>query len=116
MANEVKFLKTFRARLMLLLTACLLLTIAVVLVLDYLAQRAINKEIERQKQQVTDVFNEGFGDLAQAFFMGTESLRSSRLLYQIYTPEQIPKTIEVILVADKDGKVIDSSLPDLIDE
>ena len=115
MPNDVKFLKTFRARLMMLLTGCLLLTILLVFLLDYLAQRRINNEIEHQKQQVTAVFNEGFGDLAQAIAMGTASLTSTQLLYQVYSRDEIPKTIEVILVADKDGNLIDSSLAFLLE-
>lgn len=116
MANEVTFLKTFRARLMMLLTACLLLTLVVVLVLDYLAQRRINQRIEDHKQQVTALFNEGFGDLAQAVAIGQQSLQSEKLLYQVYTRDEIPKTIEVILITDKDGRVKDSSLAELIDD
>lgn len=115
MPNEVTFLKTFRARLMMLLTACLLLTILVVLLLDYLAQRRINEEIEHQKQQVTDIFNTGIADLTQAITMGTASLQSSNLMYQLYSPEDIPKTIEVILVARNDGRLIDSSIAALLD-
>ena len=62
MANKVRFLLTFRARLMMLLASCLLLTIIIVLALDYWAQQSINAEIEKQQKDVTEVINGGFGD------------------------------------------------------
>ncbi|MBI3650534.1 MAG: HAMP domain-containing protein [Acidobacteria bacterium] len=115
MANKIKLLMTFRARLMLLLTACLLLTIVIVFALDYWAQQRINKEIVKQNEKVTEVMNGGFLDLMQAVSIATKSLGSEDLLYNVLSPEDMPKTIEAIIVANKEGKVIDSSIKELID-
>ena len=116
MSKDVKFLKTFRARLMLLLTACLLLTIAVVLILDYLAQRSINEAIIDHNQRVAESVNDGYGDLMYAVSLATYSLDKDQFLYQLISPDEIPQAVECIIIADKDGRVKDSSLPIIIQE
>jgi signal transduction histidine kinase len=116
MTDKVKILLTFRARLMMLLTACLLLTIIIVFALDYWAQRRLNEEINKQKNRVTEVLNNGFGDLMEAVSIATISLGSEDLIYNVIEPEDMPKTVEGIIVADKDGWVIDSSVKELIDD
>jgi signal transduction histidine kinase len=114
MTDKIKVLMTFRARLMLLLAACLLLTIVIVFALDYWAQQRLNEEIVKQKEQVTDVINEGFGDLMKAVSIVTRSLGSEKFLYEAISPEDMPKTVEAIIVADKDGNVTDGTLEELV--
>lgn len=114
MANKVRFLLTFRARLMMLLASCLLLTIIIVLALDYWAQQSINAEIEKQQKDVTEVINGGFGDLMKAVSLATESLGSENFLYDTISPDQMPKTVEAIIIADRDGIVTDGSVKDLV--
>jgi signal transduction histidine kinase len=115
MANQVKILMTFRARLMLLLTACLLLTIGVVFALEYWAQKNINAAIEDHNERVTEAINAGSGDLIEAVSIATKSLSSEDLIYNVVAPEEMPKTIEAIIVANREGKVIDSSIKELLD-
>ncbi len=98
---------------MLLLTACLLLTIAIVFALDYWAQQRLNEEIDKHKVKVAEVFNSGFADLMQAVSIATRSLGSEDLIYNVVSQEDMPKTVEAIIVADKEGNVIDSSLKEL---
>ncbi len=114
MSDNVKFLLTFRARLLLLLASCLLLTIIIVLALDYWAQQRINAEIEKQKEIVTDVINGGFGDLMKAVSLATESLGSNNFLYVTISPDEMPKTVEAIIIADRFGNVTDGSVKDLV--
>jgi len=114
MSNKVRFLLTFRARLMLLLASCLLLTIIIVLALDYWAQQRINAEIEKQKEVVTEVINGGFGDLMKAVSLATESLGSENFLYETISPNQMPKTVEAIIIADSNGNITDGSVKDLV--
>ncbi|MEW6127738.1 MAG: ATP-binding protein [Acidobacteriota bacterium] len=116
MPEAVQFLKTFRARLVLLLAACLALTIGVVLALDYWAQRRINEEIEKQRQSVEGVINNGFGDLMQAVSIATASLGSDKYLYETISPDEMPKTVEAIIVANSSGKITDSSVEKFIDD
>lgn len=99
---------------MLLLTACLLLTIVIVFALDYWAQQRLNAEIEKQNEKVTEIIGSGFGDLMQAVSIATSSLGSTDFLYEVISPEEMPKTVECIIVADREGKVTDSSLKELV--
>jgi signal transduction histidine kinase len=113
MADKIKILMTFRARLMLLLTACLLLTIVIVFALDYWAQQGLNEEIKVQNEQVKEVIDDGFGDLMQAVSIATRALDSKELMYNVVAQEDMPKTVEAIIIADIEGTVIDSSLQEL---
>jgi nitrogen fixation/metabolism regulation signal transduction histidine kinase len=115
MTEKVKFFMSFRVRLMLLLTAFLLLTMVLVLGLDKWAQRRAAEEVSRQSEQVKDAVNEGFRDFEKAIAMAIENLNSERFLYrQIQEGEiELPKTVEHIIVADEHGAVSDTTLEDL---
>ncbi len=116
MPENIQFLKTFRARLVMLLAACLLLTIGVILALDYWAQRKINEEIEQQRDRVENIINDGYGDFIQAVSMATSSLGSTKFLYETVTSANMPKTVECIIIADKNGMVVDSTLEKFVKE
>ena len=54
MSDKVKFLMSFRARLMLLLTSFLLLTSILVLALDNWARKRVERVIVTQTEQITE--------------------------------------------------------------
>ena len=114
MSGKVKFLMSFRARLMLLLTSFLLLTIVLVLALDNWARKRADQEVLQQSQQVKDAVNSGFGDFFEATGMAIHNLSSERFLYErIQAGEMdLPPTVEHIIVADSNGEVKDTTLPD----
>jgi signal transduction histidine kinase len=114
MPDRVKFLMSFRGRLMLLLTGFLVLTIALVLLLDRWAQRHATAELVRQSQQVKTAFNTSFGDFAQAVSLSLQSLASESYLYEVIGHIEMPSTLKAIVVADENGLVKDSTLRELI--
>jgi signal transduction histidine kinase len=116
MSDKVKFLMTFRARLMMLLTSFLLLTIVLVIALDNWARRRAEDVIAAQNRQVTQAVNSGYGDLAEAVSLAQQSLVSDNYLYQVLRPEDMPQTVESITVAERDGKVSDSTVRDVVDQ
>jgi signal transduction histidine kinase len=115
MSEKVKFFMSFRARLMLLLSSFLVLTIVLVLALDRWAQKRAAEEVGQQSEQVKAAVNKGFSDFAQAIGMAIKNLNSSRYLYkQIQDNEvDLPDTVEHIIVADEFGKVSDTTIEDL---
>ncbi|MFY9608882.1 MAG: ATP-binding protein [Blastocatellia bacterium] len=115
MSDRVRFFMSFRARLMLLLTSFLLLTIILVLTLDNWSRKQAAEEVTVQSEQVKDAVNSGFSDFALAIGLAIHNLASDRYLYkQIEAGEvKLPGTVEDIIVADKDGKVSDTTLPEL---
>jgi len=100
---------------MVLLTSFLLLTIAVVLALDNSTRKRANEEVQVQSEEVKDAVKEGFSDFAKAIGLAIENLSSERYLYkQIEAGEvKLPDTVEHIIVADKNGKVSDTTLREL---
>ena len=80
MSDKVKFLMTFRARLMLLLTSFLLLTIALVLALDNWARKRAEEVISEQNKQVTESVNSGYDDFLEAMSLAQQALRRGRRL------------------------------------
>ncbi len=106
---------SFRARLMLLLSSFLLLTIVLVLALDKWAQERASQEVAQQSEQVKDAVNDGFSDFAKAMYMAIKNLNSERYLYkQIQEGEiKLPHTVEHIIVADEKGQVSDTTLQEL---
>ena len=115
MSDSVKFFMSFRARLMLLLTSFLMLTIVLVLLLDKWAQKRASEEVSQQSEQVKDAVNSGFSDFAKAASLAIKNLNSERYLYkQIQDGEiRLPDTVEHIIVADQFGTVSDTTLEDL---
>jgi signal transduction histidine kinase len=114
MSDKVKFLMSFRARLMLLLTSFLLLTSILVLALDNWARKRVEAVIVAQTQEITDTVNRGYGDLAWAMNLAMQSLDSDDYLYDVIKPDQLPRTIEGIIVTEEDGTIRDSTLPAVI--
>ncbi|HKY03305.1 MAG TPA: ATP-binding protein [Blastocatellia bacterium] len=112
MSDKVKFLMTFRARLMLLLTSFLIITIVLVLFLDNLATKRTAEEVQLQSEQVKAAVSGGLGDLAVGMGIAINNLGSDKFLYEIYAREQLPATIEHIIVTDDKGEVKDTTLPD----
>src|SRR5215471_102149 len=115
MADRVRFLMSFRARLVLLVASFLVLAIVLVFTLDNLFQKRIENEVEQQNLQVKEAVNTGFGDFARAISLSQGSLNNSEtFLYE--APQDVPPTIEHIIIADENGKVNDSTSRDLIDQ
>src|SRR5215210_7193446 len=114
MSERVRFLMSFRARLILLLTSFLLLTILLVLVLDHWAQKRISKEIEAQNTRMTEAVNTGYSDFMEAIGLALQSLDSQDFLYEKISRDALPRTVENIIVTDRDGKVKDSTLESTI--
>ena len=96
MSEKIKFFMSFRARLMLLLSSFLLLTIVLVLALDKWAQKKASEEVAQQSAQVNEAVNGGFSDFASALHMAIKNLNSERYLYkQIQRGEiKLPDTVE----------------------
>jgi len=115
MSEKVKFLMTFRARLMLLLASVLLLTIVLVLILDSWTRKVANRIIDEQNKQITEAVNRGYDDLAQANYLAWASLNSEQYLYKIVEPRGLPPSVENIFVTERDGKVVDSTLGEFVD-
>lgn len=106
---------SFRARLMLLLSSFLVLTITVVLLLDTWAQKRAAEEVRRQSEQVKDAVNKGLSDFAEAIGMAIQNLDSERYLYKQIQDNDVdlPNTVEHIIVADEFGAVSDTTIEDL---
>jgi len=115
MSEKVKFFMSFRARLMLLLSSFLVLTIVLVLALDKWAQKRAAQEVAQQSDQVKEAVNGGFSDFATALHLAIKNLNSERYLYkQIQRGEiKLPDTVEHIIVTDQYGAVSDTTLEDL---
>ncbi|HLG14617.1 MAG TPA: ATP-binding protein [Blastocatellia bacterium] len=114
MPGRIRFLLTFRARLMLLLTSFLLLTIVLVLALDKWAQKRADDEVARQSAQVREAFNTSFGDFAEAVKLALQRFNTEKYLYQ-EVPE-LPPTVQHIIVADQNGMVVDSDVREVVDK
>lgn len=115
MSEKVKFYMSFRARLLLLLSSFLLLTIVLVLALDKWAQKRAAEEVAQQSTQVKNAVNDGFSDFAKALYLAIANLKEDRYLYkQIQAGEiTLPDTVEHIIVADEHGEVSDTTLEEL---
>jgi signal transduction histidine kinase len=115
MIDKVRFLMSFRARLIMLLASFLLLTMALVILLDNWARKRAHHEVAKQSQEVKEAVNGGFGDFAEAIGIAIQNLSSEKFLYQkIEDSEiQLPRTVTHVIVADREGKVVDSTLPEL---
>ncbi|HXG65788.1 MAG TPA: hypothetical protein VNO70_11825, partial [Blastocatellia bacterium] len=114
MSDRVKFLMTFRARLMVLLTSFLLITIILVIVLDNWARKRADAEVARQRQEVAGAVEVSYSGLAEAMGLALRSLDSEQYLYEVIKPGELPPTVETIIVTEKDGMVHDSTLKDLV--
>lgn len=111
MSDKVKFLTSFRARLMLLLTSFILLALILVFALDNWARKRADQEVRRQSEEVKKAVNSGFGDFATAIGMAIKNTISDKFLFErIEAGEmRLPDTIEHIVITDKDGLVNDTT-------
>ena len=111
MSDKVKFLMSFRARLMLLLSSFILLALILVIGLDSWARKRADQEVTRQSEEVNEAVNGGFGDFATAIGMAIKNLSSEAFLYdRIRAGEmRLPDTIKHIIITDKDGLVNDTT-------
>ncbi|HJQ69507.1 MAG TPA: ATP-binding protein [Blastocatellia bacterium] len=114
MSDKVKLLMSFRARLMLLMTAFLLLTSVLVLALDKWASKRVERVIVTQTEQITDTVNKGYGDLAEATNIAMLSLDSDLFLYEVIGRDQLPRTVEGIIITEEDGTIRDSTLEGVV--
>src|SRR5437763_3662070 len=116
MSDEVRCLMSFRARLILLLASFLLMAMALVILLDNWARRRAHHEVAKQSQEVKEAVNDGFGDFADAISIAIQNLSSDKFLYKKIEDGEIklPPTVEHIIVADRDGKVADTTVPDML--
>src|SRR6185436_2183607 len=101
MSDKVRFLMSFRARLILL---------------DNWAAKRADAEIDRQSKQVTAAVNDLIGDFYQAVNLAQQNLDKEEYLYQTIKPGQMPPAVEHIMVADSEGKVKDSTLREKIND
>jgi signal transduction histidine kinase len=115
MPEKLKFFMSFRGRLMLLLIGFVLLTIVLVLSLDNWTRKGVAEEVQRQSDSVSEAVDSGLSDFAVALGMAIRNLSGGTYLYrQIENGEiTLPETVEHIIVADREGKVSDTSLPEL---
>ncbi|HXG93384.1 MAG TPA: ATP-binding protein [Blastocatellia bacterium] len=118
MSDRIKLLMSFRARLIMLLTSFLLLTIVLVLVLDNWARKRTDQEVRQQSEEVKAAVNSGFSDFQQATGIAIQNLDSTTFLYDLIEDGKIklPPTVEHIVVADERGEVSDTTLPELKDK
>ncbi|HKV41783.1 MAG TPA: ATP-binding protein [Blastocatellia bacterium] len=114
MSNGVRFLMSFRARLLVLLASFLIVTTALVVIVDTKVQNRINAEVDQQNKRVKDAVNNGFRDFSLAISLAQRNLGTDAFLYD--KPREIPDTVEHIIITDDKGKVRDSTLPDLINK
>jgi signal transduction histidine kinase len=114
MSDRVKSLMSFRARLILLLTAFLLLTIVLVLALDSWVRKRAAEEVAQQSEEVKAAVNSGFSDFAQAIGMAIQNLNSETYLssYIESGEMRLPPTVEHVIVADEQGDVKDTTIPE----
>jgi signal transduction histidine kinase len=87
-----------------------------VLILDQWAQKGINEEIEAQNARITEAVNSGYDDFMRAFSMALQNLDSGEYMFTQIGREDLPRTVEYIIVTDKDGKVKDTTLERLEDQ
>ena len=111
----MRFLMSFRARLMLLLTSFLLITIGLVIALDKWAQKAIDEEVARQNQQLRDSVDDAFGAFNSAYDLAMGSLNTDEYLYDQMKGQELPPTIKHVIIADMKGRVTDSDTRELKD-
>lgn len=116
MSEPMKLFKSFRGRLMLLMTAFLLLTVALVFVLDRWAQKRVSVEVRNQNERVKEIVGVSLGAFAESLSMALQNLNTKEYLYNRIAPGELPPDIKHIIVAEKDGKIVDSTDRDLVQE
>src|SRR5215471_12556903 len=111
MTGKLRFLTSFRARLILLWSALLLATMLFVFAIDLKVESRISNDVESENKQVKAAISSGFGDFAKALSLAQQSLDSSSYLYD---SNAVPPTVEHIIIADERGMVKDSTLADIV--
>jgi len=113
MGLRARVLLSFRGRLILLWASFLVLTTILVIVVDRQVQNQIKSDVKQQNQQVKDAINSGFRDFAAAISLAQQSLNRESYLYQ--SPQEVPGTVEHIIITDNTGLVKDSTTGELLD-
>src|SRR5258708_23734891 len=98
MSDRVRFLMSIRARLILLLSGFLLLTMFLVVGLDSWSRSQGRASLAEQQQQVKHAVDEGYGDFAQAIGAAIHNLDSNEFLFdQIENKKlKLPDSVEHI--------------------
>ena len=105
---------SFRGRLLLLLTGFLLLTTGLVIGLDRWAQKRISVEVSNQNERVKEIVGDSLGAFAESLSMALQNLNTEEYLYNRIAPGELPPDIKHIVVAEADGKIVDSTDRDLV--
>ena len=116
MSEPMKLFKSFRGRLMFLMTSFLLLTVVLVLGLDRWAQRRVNAEVRSQNERVKEIVGDSLGAFAESLSMALQNLNTEEYLYNRIAPGELPPDIKHIVVTEADGKIGDSTDRDLVDK
>ena len=109
---------SFRARLVVVMTALLLATLAIVQYLNYRAQDEIQQALEAQKESVDSTIDEFSNDTTLATNFALMSLPSGEYIYDLLARPEYQRVINRerirhILVVQEDGYIYDASEPDL---
>jgi len=112
MDAKLRYLMSFRARLILLWSAMLLLTVAFVFAIDLRVEKHVRSDVESENKDIKVAVNKGLVDLATAISLAQQNLISNSYLYE--SSKQIPESVEHIIITDEKGMVKDSTLADLI--
>jgi signal transduction histidine kinase len=109
MSKPVNFLVSFRGRLMLLMTAFLLLTVVLVIVLDRWAEKRVRAEVLDQNELVKQIVGTSLGGFAESLSMALKNLNTEQYLYEQIAAGGLPANIKHVIVADQAGRVADST-------
>ena len=114
MSEPIKLFKSFRGRLMLLMTAFLLLTVVLVIGLDRWAQKRISVEVRSQNERVKEIVGVSLGAFAESLSRALQNLNTEEYLYNQILLSELPPDIKHIVVTEQDGKIADSTDRDLV--
>ncbi|HLF83134.1 MAG TPA: HAMP domain-containing sensor histidine kinase [Blastocatellia bacterium] len=116
MFEPMKLFISFRGRLMLLMTAFLLLTVVLVLGLDRWAQKRVSAEVRTQNERVKEIVGVSLGAFSESLSVALQNLNTEEYLYNRIAPGELPPDIKHIVVAEKDGKIADSTDRELLNK
>jgi signal transduction histidine kinase len=112
--TDKRFFVSFRARLLLVTTALLLATLAMVQYLNFRAQGEIEQALEAQKESVNSTIDEYATDTTAATNFALMSLNKNDFIYDLLANPEYKSAINRdrirhILVIEEDGKIYDAS-------
>lgn len=114
MFESMQLFRSFRGRLMLLMTAFLLLTVLLVFVLDKWAQKRVSDEAREQNERVKEIVGDSLGGFSEAFSMALKNLSTEQYLYEQIAPGELPANIKHVVIAEQDGTIADSTDRELV--